>query len=103
MKAKIPDFSDVLGQLDRGKVRTQLTQALADTAKAVSEHGEKGEVVLKLVITQDEETQHLLVKPQIKTTIPRELLGATVFLPSESGALVPVQTSFEFDKQKVSH
>jgi hypothetical protein len=66
------NFVELLPELNAGVYEGQINRALSEMALHVLEHGKKGELVLKLTMTQIGEGNQVAITHAIKSTIPKK-------------------------------
>lgn len=77
-------FSDVLGDLGRGRTLDSLSERLDVLAEAVCETGKAGSLTLKLAVKPNGDGSVEIVD-EIKAVVPDASRGKTVFFTSERG------------------
>lgn len=82
-------FLELLSQLGKGRVLTELAEAERKCVLAVREAGGKATLTLKLVFDPIKRTEgeQLDVRDEIKTTLPKPARPATLFFTDEEGQL----------------
>ena len=79
------DFTDVLTDLDDGKVHARATALLAELVTAVMETGKKGTLHLKLNVAK--QGQMALVKADLSARKPEPAVEVSAFFTTEDGEL----------------
>lgn len=79
-------FSEVIAEIDAGKLLEKLTDEYARIAAAVTETGLKGKLVLTLDIKQNKGNQ-LFIKTGVKAIVPEEGIADSVFFCGKDGSL----------------
>jgi hypothetical protein len=72
-----PDFSSIIEDLDHGQVNINASAQLAELVQAVHETGDSGKLVLTLNVSQ--EGTMCVIKPQVKTSVPRPNAAPSMF------------------------
>ncbi|WP_067428471.1 hypothetical protein [Nocardioides jensenii] len=91
---------DVIADIRRGKLHTELTDAFAAVLEACIDTGKKGEVVLKLTFDPDKDdfSTRMKVTDQITTKAPRRTVKPSLFFLTDDGNLTrtdPNQEQFD--------
>lgn len=91
---------DLLAELRRGKVATDLTEEIHKLLAACTDTGKKGQLTLTLTFEPDKETdeERFKVSDQISTKTPRRNVKPSLFFVTGDGNLTrtdPRQDAFE--------
>jgi hypothetical protein len=80
------DFTDVVVDLDDGKVHAQATKELGDVVRAVMETGKVGSLTVSFKIKRDR-TRQVTVAVDIKSKPPQAATESTLFYATDDGEL----------------
>lgn len=82
-------FTDVLSQIRRGLVVTELTQELAALCEAVIDTGKPGELVLKIKIKPPKgDSCQVTLQPTVSAKLPKADMPDGIFFVGEGGDLL---------------
>lgn len=85
MVNKTTDLTELLTDLDYGKVHQRLSEELSELVGAVEEFGKPGEMMIKLKVRP--EGQMALVSVESTVKAPKEPFNASMFYYGENGSL----------------
>jgi hypothetical protein len=80
-------FTDVLGDIDRGRLLDELADRFAEVVRAAAETDKAGALVLKIKIKPNTKTGTIDVTPDIATSIPKPDRRTSIFFADADGGL----------------
>lgn len=78
-ETEVSPFAQFLLDQREGETHKELSQFLADVSEAVLEHGGRGTIVLKIVVMPLGHEKRLVVKDEIKVTLPKRIKDSCIF------------------------
>jgi hypothetical protein len=78
---------EVLRSIDRGDLLLDLEQALSEVVQAIMDHGKKGEIIMKMTLTHDRETDTMKIMAEVKKKVPVKQKRGSLFFLTPHGTL----------------
>ena len=90
-------FTDILENVNRGKMVAQLDEELRGLNQAILETGKPGKITIELTI-EPKTVKQVQITPKITTKVPKPAPGVSLFFLNENGGLQqddPDQMTFD--------
>lgn len=78
-------FAAFLTEHRKGSLHSELSEALAEVAAAVIEHGKAGTISLSLKLTANKDGQSVEITDALKKSVPQASRGASMFFVDHVG------------------